>query len=104
MTDLPVPAGATAPDTMYAKPAAWVASGAGAQGNLFLTGRAGTGKTTLLRKFMAEAGESAIVLAPTGVAAMNAGGQTLHSFFKFPPRLIEPQDVKPVMSANCQEA
>ena len=72
MTDLPVPAGATPPDTMYAKPAAWVASGAGAQGNLFLTGRAGTGKTTLLRKFMAEAGDTAIVLAPTGVAAMNA--------------------------------
>ena len=104
MTDLPVPAGATVPDTIYAKPATWVASGAGAQGNLFLTGRAGTGKTTLLRKFMAEAGESAIVLAPTGVAAMNAGGQTLHSFFKFPPRLIEPQDVKRLRTARLMKA
>lgn len=82
------------PDEIYAEPANWVAQGAGAQGNLFLTGRAGTGKTTLLRRFMAEAGENAIVLAPTGVAAMHAGGQTLHSFFKFPPRLIEPQDIK----------
>ena len=104
MTDLPIPAGETTPDTIYAQPAEWVASGAGAQGNLFLTGRAGTGKTTLLRKFMAHAGESAIVLAPTGVAAMNAGGQTLHSFFKFPPRLIEPQDIKRLRTARLMKA
>ena len=82
------------PDTIYATPAQWVASGAGAQGNLFLTGRAGTGKTTMLRRFLAEAGENTVVLAPTGVAAMNAGGQTIHSFFKLPPRLIEPTDIK----------
>ena len=56
------------PDNIYAAPARWVASGAGAQGNLFLTGRAGTGKTTMLRKFLSQAGDSAIVLAPTGVA------------------------------------
>ncbi len=91
------------PETIYAKPAEWVAQGAGAQGNLFLTGRAGTGKTTMLRQFMAEAGDSAIVLAPTGVAAMNAGGQTLHSFFKFPPRLIEPQDVKRLRTARLMK-
>lgn len=82
------------PDTIYAAPAEWVAKGAGAQGNLFLTGRAGTGKTTMLRRFLAEAGENTVVLAPTGVAAMNAGGQTIHSFFKLPPRLIEPTDIK----------
>ena len=82
------------PDTIYAAPAEWVAKGAGAQGNLFLTGRAGTGKTTMLRRFLAEAGENTVVLAPTGVAAMNAGGQTIHSFFKLPPRLIEPADIK----------
>ena len=92
------------PNSIYAAPAAWVAAGAGAQGNLFLTGRAGTGKTTLLRKFMAEAGDTAIVLAPTGVAAMNAGGQTLHSFFKFPPRLIEPPDVKRLRTAKLMRA
>ena len=56
MTDLPALPGNTTPDTIYAQPAEWVASGAGAQGNLFLTGRAGTGKPTLLRKFMAHAG------------------------------------------------
>ncbi|WP_300375539.1 AAA family ATPase [Henriciella sp.] len=82
------------PDSLYAAPAEWVAKGAGAQGNLFLTGRAGTGKTTMLRRFLAEAGENTVVLAPTGVAAMNAGGQTIHSFFKLPPRLIEPTDIK----------
>ncbi|WP_273185488.1 ATP-dependent DNA helicase [Hyphomonas adhaerens] len=92
------------PDNIYAAPARWVASGAGAQGNLFLTGRAGTGKTTMLRKFLAQAGDSAIVLAPTGVAAMNAGGQTIHSFFKFPPRLIEPTDIKRLRSTRLVKA
>jgi len=82
------------PDDIYASPAEWVSKGTGAQGNLFLTGRAGTGKTTLLRRFLDEAGEEAVVLAPTGVAAMNIGGQTIHSFFKFPPRLLEPTDIK----------
>ncbi|MEM9226093.1 MAG: AAA family ATPase, partial [Pseudomonadota bacterium] len=104
MSDLTAPASTGTPDTIYERPANWVASGAGAQGNLFLTGRAGTGKTTLLRKFMAHAGDSAIVLAPTGVAAMNVGGQTLHSFFKFPPRLIEPQDVKRLRTARLLKA
>ncbi|MDX1292642.1 MAG: AAA family ATPase, partial [Hyphomonas sp.] len=94
----------TTPDTIYAAPAKWVATGTGAQGNLFLTGRAGTGKTTMLRKFLAGAGEKAIVLAPTGVAAMNAGGQTIHSFFKFPPRLIEPTDIKRLRSTRLVKA
>lgn len=92
------------PETLYAAPADWVARGAGAQGNLFLTGRAGTGKTTLLRKFLAEAGERAVVVAPTGVAAMNAGGQTIHSFFKLPPRLIEAQDVRRLPNARVVRA
>ena len=69
-------------------------------GNVFLTGRAGTGKTTLLRAFLQEAGETAIVLAPTGIAAMNAGGQTIHSFFKFPPRLLDQGDVKRLRNAR----
>ena len=94
----------TTPHTIYATPANWVATGTGAQGNLFLTGRAGTGKTTMLRKFLAGAGEKAIVLAPTGVAAMNAGGQTIHSFFKFPPRLIEPTDIKRLRSTRLVKA
>jgi len=58
----------------------------------------------MLRKFLAGAGEKAIVLAPTGVAAMNAGGQTIHSFFKFPPRLIEPTDIKRLRSTRLVKA
>ena len=97
----------TAPDTgsdPYARPAQWVADGAGAQGNLFLTGRAGTGKTTLLRRFLEVAGDKAVVLAPTGVAAVNVGGQTLHSFFKLPPRLIEPADIRRLRSTRLIKA
>ena len=92
------------PDDIYAAPANWVEYGAGAQGNLFLTGRAGTGKTTLLRRFLQSVGDTAIVLAPTGVAAVNVGGQTLHSFFKLPPRLIEPADIRRLRSTRLMKA
>lgn len=52
--------------------------------NLFLTGRAGTGKTTFLRKLREKSSKRMIVLAPTGVAAINASGATIHSFFQLP--------------------
>lgn len=52
--------------------------------NVFLTGKAGTGKTTFLRKIKAESQKRLIVVAPTGVAAINAQGQTIHSFFQMP--------------------
>lgn len=52
--------------------------------HVFLTGRAGTGKTTFLRRLKAETHKRLIVTAPTGVAAINAGGVTLHSFFQLP--------------------
>ncbi len=52
--------------------------------HLFLTGKAGTGKTTFLRRLKAESPKRMVVLAPTGIAAMNAGGITLHSFFQLP--------------------
>lgn len=68
--------------------------------NLFLTGRAGTGKTTLLRQLIEQEAATTIVLAPTGVAAMNIGGQTLHSFFKFPPRLLDTPDIKRMANAR----
>jgi hypothetical protein len=51
----------------------------------FLTGRAGTGKTTFLKKAIKEIQKNFLVLAPTGIAAVNAGGETIHSFFCFPP-------------------
>lgn len=52
--------------------------------NLFLTGRAGTGKTTFLRKLRTDLPKRMVVLASTGIAAINAGGVTIHSFFQLP--------------------
>lgn len=52
--------------------------------NLFLTGKAGTGKTTFLKTLKANQVKRMIVVAPTGVAAINAGGVTIHSFFQLP--------------------
>ncbi len=56
--------------------------------SLFITGRAGTGKSTLLQLFRNTTKKKIAVLAPTGVAALNVQGQTIHSFFGFPPRII----------------
>ncbi len=53
--------------------------------NVFVTGKAGTGKSTLLRYFRAHTDKKIVVLAPTGVAAINVGGETIHSFFRFKP-------------------
>ncbi|MDE5795727.1 MAG: AAA family ATPase, partial [Muribaculaceae bacterium] len=50
--------------------------------NLFLTGKAGTGKTTFLRDFRTSTSKRVVVVAPTGIAAINAGGVTIHSFFQ----------------------
>lgn len=63
--------------------------------NVFLTGRAGTGKSTLLTYFREHTKKKLIVLAPTGVAALNVRGQTIHSFFKFKPG-ITLQNVKKI--------
>ena len=51
--------------------------------HLFLTGRAGTGKTTFLKRLCESTSKRLVVLAPTGIAAINAGGSTIHSFFQF---------------------
>ena len=58
--------------------------------NLFLTGRAGTGKTTLLKEVLRETNKNAVVVAPTGVAAINAGGVTIHSMFQLPTAAFIP--------------
>ena len=63
-------------------------------GHLFVTGRAGTGKSTLLTCLRELISDEMVVLAPTGLAAVNVGGQTIHSFFGFPPRLIRPDDIR----------
>jgi hypothetical protein len=60
---------------------------------IFLTGKAGTGKTTLLKQIINQTHKHAVVVAPTGIAALNAGGVTLHSMFQIPLESFIPQDV-----------
>lgn len=62
--------------------------------SLFLTGKAGTGKSTFLRYVCSQVKKKHVVLAPTGIAAINAGGTTLHSFFKLPFHPLLPDDPK----------
>jgi ATP-dependent exoDNAse (exonuclease V) alpha subunit len=62
--------------------------------NLFITGKAGTGKSTLVAYFRNQAKKNTVLVAPTGIAALNIRGQTIHSFFKFPPRLINRSSIK----------
>ena len=60
--------------------------------SVFLTGKAGTGKSTFLKYICAKTTKEHVVLAPTGIAAVNVGGQTLHSFFKIPFKPLLPDD------------
>lgn len=62
---------------------------------MFITGKAGTGKSTLLREFVRRTQKKVVVLAPTGIAALNIGGQTIHSFFGFPARPLQRSEIKP---------
>lgn len=58
--------------------------------SIFLTGKAGTGKTTFLNHFVKKTRKKYIVVAPTGIAAINAGGVTIHSMFGLPLRTFIP--------------
>jgi ATP-dependent exoDNAse (exonuclease V) alpha subunit len=60
---------------------------------VFITGRAGTGKSTLIQQLRTM--ENVAVCAPTGIAALNCGGSTLHSTFKIPPRFLDPHHPNP---------
>lgn len=62
--------------------------------SLFITGRAGTGKSTLLQLFRNVTRKKTVVLAPTGIAALNVQGQTIHSFFGFPPRPLARHEIR----------
>lgn len=64
------------------------------RGSLFVTGRAGTGKSTLLTALRETVSLKTAVVAPTGLAAINVGGQTIHSLFSLPPRLITPDMIR----------
>ncbi|SMD07344.1 ATP-dependent DNA helicase [Pedobacter nyackensis] len=61
--------------------------------NIFLTGKAGTGKTTLLKRIKETSSKKMAIIAPTGVAAMNAKGTTINSFFQLPPGSFFPGDI-----------
>lgn len=67
--------------------------------NVFITGRAGTGKSTLLQYFRYHTGKKVVILAPTGVAAVNVGGQTIHSFFHFKPN-VTPASIRKKKNAD----
>jgi ATP-dependent DNA helicase PIF1 len=69
--------------------------------NIYVTGKAGTGKSTLLRYITERTKKKHVILAPTGVAAMNVKGQTVHSFFNFRPELIKRENIKPQFSKNA---
>lgn len=66
--------------------------------HIFLTGKAGTGKTTFLKSLPMKTAKRMAVVAPTGVAAINAGGQTIHSFFQLPFGAQIPEDAQNIVS------
>ena len=72
--------------------------------SIFLTGKAGTGKTTFLRSIKQHSTKRMVVVAPTGVAAINAGGVTIHSFFQLPLSPFVPDSmVKPRFEYSKQK-
>ena len=62
--------------------------------HIFITGKAGTGKSTLLTLFKETTKKNVVALAPTGIAALHIGGQTIHSFFGFPGRMVSDKDIR----------
>ncbi len=63
--------------------------------NMFITGKPGTGKSELLKQFVKTTKKKVVVLAPTGVAALNVGGKTINSFFKLDPKINFVEELKP---------
>jgi GTPase SAR1 family protein len=64
--------------------------------HLYITGNAGTGKSTLLHYFKKHSRKEIAILAPTGIAAVNIGGATIHSFFRFPTHFITRDDIRKI--------
>jgi ATP-dependent DNA helicase PIF1 len=70
---------------------------------VFVTGNAGTGKSTLIQYLRTVLKIRSVVVAPTGVAALNVGGVTIHSFFRFPPKILEDDDIKMVFDRKLYQ-
>lgn len=85
----------SAPDGIHPQSARALAAIDGGARVVMVLGGAGTGKTTFLHELRKTPRGRQVFLAPTGVAALQVGGQTIHSFFGIPPRLINPDEVKP---------
>ena len=66
--------------------------------NVFLTGKAGTGKSTVVDEFRIICKHGCVFLAPTGIAAININGSTIHSFFQLKPGLLTPDSIEPIGS------
>ena len=73
------------------------------ENNIFITGRAGTGKSTLLSYLVENTKKNVAVCAPTGVAALNVGGVTIHSLFGFPFGILAEQDLARHMNKRTRE-
>ena len=71
--------------------------------SFFLTGRAGTGKTTFIRNVLETVDKCFVILAPTGIAALNAMGDTIHSFFGFPLCVLGPNDYGKMKVKNIKK-
>ncbi|MCJ7796271.1 MAG: AAA family ATPase, partial [Thermoleophilia bacterium] len=71
---------------------------------VFVTGNAGTGKTTLIRYLRRTLNKRMVVVAPTGVAALNIDGVTIHSFFRRPPKIHEERDIRRLADGHLYQA
>ena len=71
--------------------------------NAFLTGEAGTGKSTVIREFLRQTSKNAVIVAPTGIAAINVGGVTIHSFFQFPCSILKAGELEGIRSPKRKE-
>ena len=76
----------------------------GGDEHVCVTGRAGTGKTTLLHLLRDETVRNVAVVAPTGLAAINVSGQTIHSFFRLPPRFVDLRAIRPLRHTGVMKA
>ena len=71
--------------------------------NVFLTGEAGTGKSTIVKEFKRRTSKNCVFLAPTGIAAINIGGSTIHSFLRFAPGLMSEDSIEPIGNKRQRE-